>query len=196
MDHEVHPNDFTSVELVPSSTVVYGILALYVIYQALLYFDIPILSPVEILWNALVYLTPSLLLLDATERRELQANYDNNKAMLSQTHAAKSEALRKVFGVGWSSTLTHKLSGGEGIMSKMSIFHSSDAAPTVDAPPGLGNWDNSCYQNSVLQGLASVNSLRKYLQRPQRSSGGGVRAGDEHECVLAGDDWEAERLRQ
>ncbi|KAK3061869.1 hypothetical protein LTS18_005284, partial [Coniosporium uncinatum] len=32
-----------------------------------------------------------------------------------------------------------------------------------DAPPGLRNWDNSCFQNSVLQGLASLPSLSAYL---------------------------------
>lgn len=30
-------------------------------------------------------------------------------------------------------------------------------------PAGLGNGDNSCYQNSVIQGLASLHSLRDYL---------------------------------
>ncbi|KAF2452600.1 hypothetical protein BDY21DRAFT_358561 [Lineolata rhizophorae] len=33
------------------------------------------------------------------------------------------------------------------------------------APPGLGNWDNSCYQNSMLQGLASLRTLPGYLER-------------------------------
>ncbi|KAI9830472.1 MAG: hypothetical protein M1826_004709 [Phylliscum demangeonii] len=33
-----------------------------------------------------------------------------------------------------------------------------------DRPPGLGNWDNSCYQNSIIQGLASLRCLRRYLQ--------------------------------
>ncbi|KAF9700772.1 hypothetical protein EKO04_001799 [Ascochyta lentis] len=32
-------------------------------------------------------------------------------------------------------------------------------------PPGLGNFDNSCYQNSVIQGLASLPSLRDYLTK-------------------------------
>ncbi|KAF1832620.1 cysteine proteinase, partial [Decorospora gaudefroyi] len=32
-----------------------------------------------------------------------------------------------------------------------------------DVPPGLGNISNSCYQNSVIQGLASLPSLREYL---------------------------------
>ncbi|KAF3032700.1 hypothetical protein E8E12_000366 [Didymella heteroderae] len=34
-----------------------------------------------------------------------------------------------------------------------------------DVPPGLGNFDNSCYQNSVIQGLASLPSLRDYLEK-------------------------------
>lgn len=32
-------------------------------------------------------------------------------------------------------------------------------------PPGLGNWDNSCYQNSVLQGLASLPAFDDYIER-------------------------------
>jgi len=33
-----------------------------------------------------------------------------------------------------------------------------------DAPAGLGNWDNSCYQNSVIQGLSSLPSLTPFLR--------------------------------
>ncbi|KAF2743230.1 cysteine proteinase, partial [Sporormia fimetaria CBS 119925] len=32
-------------------------------------------------------------------------------------------------------------------------------------PAGLGNWDNSCYQNSVIQGLASLPSLGNFLSQ-------------------------------
>jgi ubiquitin carboxyl-terminal hydrolase 1 len=34
-----------------------------------------------------------------------------------------------------------------------------------DVPPGLGNISNSCYQNSVIQGLASLPSLRAHLSK-------------------------------
>jgi ubiquitin carboxyl-terminal hydrolase 1 len=34
-----------------------------------------------------------------------------------------------------------------------------------EVPPGLGNISNSCYQNSVIQGLASLPSLRDYLSK-------------------------------
>ncbi len=33
-----------------------------------------------------------------------------------------------------------------------------------DQPPGLGNMDNSCYQNSILQGLAALKQLPPYLE--------------------------------
>lgn len=41
----------------------------------------------------------------------------------------------------------------------------SFGSDTSDKPPGLGNYDNSCYQNSVLQSLSSLTSLRRYLER-------------------------------
>lgn len=34
---------------------------------------------------------------------------------------------------------------------------------TSSQPAGLGNWDNSCFQNSVLQGLASLKHFPRYL---------------------------------
>jgi ubiquitin carboxyl-terminal hydrolase 1 len=36
---------------------------------------------------------------------------------------------------------------------------------STDVPPGLGNISNSCYQNSVIQGLASLPSLRDHLAK-------------------------------
>lgn len=143
----------------------YSIAAIYLIHQVLVYYDYPILSPQEILWNALVYIIPKRLLLDSARRQELKAN-----GMLSQTHAAKSEALRRVLGMGGHAVL-QKLPA-EGIMRRMSGVGRQQVGS--DAPPGLGNWDNSCYQNSVLQGLASLESFKKYL---------GVRVGEEEEST-------------
>ena len=34
-------------------------------------------------------------------------------------------------------------------------------------PPGLGNWDNSCYQNSVLQGFASLPAFFRYMEQSE-----------------------------
>ncbi|KAK5682434.1 ubiquitin-specific protease ubp1 [Elasticomyces elasticus] len=141
----------------PGATLGYSILALYLIHQALAYLNYPILSLPELVWNAFVYLVPVRLLLDSERRQQLR-----EQGGMSQMQAAKSEALRRmVLGGG---ALSHKLVGGEGLMRRMSTLPGNDQ-PTSDAPPGLGNWDNSCYQNSVLQGLASLGSLTGYLQR-------------------------------
>ena len=61
--------------------------------------------------------------------------------------------LSRTFGLNGSSLLQKGVRGVAGALSK---------APS-DIPPGLGNWDNSCYQNSVIQGMASLPSLREYL---------------------------------
>jgi ubiquitin carboxyl-terminal hydrolase 1 len=37
--------------------------------------------------------------------------------------------------------------------------------PKDPGPPGLGNWDNSCYQNSVLQGLASMPAFMEFVDQ-------------------------------
>ncbi|KAH0547584.1 hypothetical protein FGG08_000309 [Glutinoglossum americanum] len=79
-------------------------------------------------------------------------------AMVSTDHAAKSQALRRILG----------LDGG-GILEKLNLARNRTAFSTVvkdhheGAPPGLGNWDNSCYQNSVIQALASLRPLAEYL---------------------------------
>ncbi|KAK5162803.1 ubiquitin-specific protease ubp1 [Saxophila tyrrhenica] len=143
-----------------TTTIASGIALLYIIHQVLLYFDYPVLSPQEVAWNALVYLLPKQLLLDSARRQELQAN-----DMLSQTHAAKSEALRRMLGIGGNAVL-QKLPA-EGILRRASSLGArmQPLKSTTDAPAGLGNWDNSCYQNSVLQGLASLDSLKPYLMQ-------------------------------
>jgi ubiquitin carboxyl-terminal hydrolase 1 len=61
--------------------------------------------------------------------------------------------LRRTLGLNGTSLLQKGVRGVAGALSK---------APS-HAPPGLGNWDNSCYQNSVIQGMASLPSLRAYL---------------------------------
>lgn len=133
----------------------YAIGAVFFLHQVLVYLDIAVLSPIEITWNALVYLTPSIFLLNADRRRELRTQGSS----WSQVHAAKSESLRGMLGLG-SRALMQQLPAGSDIVRSIA---SANSKPKSDAPPGLGNWDNSCYQNSVLQGLSAVESLEPYL---------------------------------
>ena len=57
-----------------TSTLAYGSLVLYAVYFLLKQLDVPILSPQELLWNAIVYIIPTPLLLDRARRQELEAN--------------------------------------------------------------------------------------------------------------------------
>lgn len=159
MDRYTQPDDLLRrVPTTPytiTSILAYAIAALFFLHQVLAYLDIAVLSPLELTWNALVYLTPSILLLKADRRRELKTQGSS----WSQVHAAKSESLRGMLGLG-SRAVFQQLPAGVNIVRSIT---SAKSKPQSDAPPGLGNWDNSCYQNSVLQGLSSLESLKPYL---------------------------------
>lgn len=87
----------------------------------------------------------------------------------ARTRAAKKELLVKILGMD---------AHGGGIMGSVSqasqrgLSSMSGAMLSLkgvsDAPPGLGNLDNSCYQNSILQGLASLRPLPPYLSEQLR----------------------------
>ena len=69
---------------------------------------------------------------------------------------AKSVALERIFGLGnvRLATTLQRVRSLSGLVGKNAV-----------TPPGLGNWDNSCYQNSVLQALSALPSFDKMLQR-------------------------------
>jgi ubiquitin carboxyl-terminal hydrolase 1 len=137
------------------SILAYAIAALFFLHQALVYLDFAVLSPFEIAWNAIVFFTPAALILDMDQRQVLQ----NADSTWSVTHAAKSEALRDMLPLR-SRAVLQQLPAGANIVRSLTATKNK---PKSDAPPGLGNWDNSCYQNSVLQGLSAMESLKPYL---------------------------------
>lgn len=156
-----------------TSTLAYGSLVLYAVYFLLKQLDVPILSPQELLWNAIVYIIPTPLLLDRARRQELEAN-----GMLSQAHAAKSDALRRALGLGGNAIMQSFPNAGDAIgmgsiMRRASTSVTGSKAVTSEVPAGLGNWDNSCYQNSVLQALSSLGSFRSWLQASEPPSENG-----------------------
>ena len=83
----------------------------------------------------------------------------------AKDHADKSELLRRILGLDNMGSLTvfQRARSMSGIGSMM-------RRPATDQPPGLGNFDNSCYQNSVIQGFASLPSLDRYLAEVMRTS--------------------------
>ncbi|KAI5367541.1 putative ubiquitin specific protease, papain-like cysteine peptidase superfamily [Septoria linicola] len=166
MDDRSYYHRFDHYEEVPRPTtasyIVWTILGLLAINYLVQYLDLAVLPFHELLWNALVYIIPSPLLLDRARRQELRES-----DMLSQSHAAKSDALRRLLGIG-GNALLQKLPAGDafglgGVTRRLSM--ATGLRPTVsDVPAGLGNWDNSCYQNSVLQALASLEHLGAWLK--------------------------------
>ena len=84
---------------------------------------------------------------------------DGDKGFNSKAHANKSNVMRRVFGLDGTGLLT-TIQRTRTISNVGSVFKSRPS----NSLPGLGNWDNSCYQNSVLQGLAALESLPAFLR--------------------------------
>jgi ubiquitin carboxyl-terminal hydrolase 1 len=152
---------------------VYGILAVCALCYTLEHVFHIALSPPEILWQVLVAITPGILLLDSKQRAEL-----GKDGIRSQRHAAKSEALQAMLGLRGNSTLLKSLPAAREVIStgvSNLVHRQSISAPkkvTSEVPSGLGNRDNSCYQNSVLQALASSPNLQKWLDGTVSGLGG------------------------
>lgn len=136
------------------------------VYQGLLNLNYDLLPLSQLAWSALVYITPASLL-------DLADNYSNplrirSPNMYPQTHAQKSETMRRLLGMGAEGGIIDSVaSAGRRRLSTLPLM-GMGAGGGHEAPAGLGNWDNSCYQNSILQGLASLDSLPDFLESFQR----------------------------
>lgn len=120
-----------------------------------------------LLWDALVRLTPARLLY-AVDRWLNPPLFPlpmlQTQSTRSTSHAAKSEVLRRVLGMDKPGGIMASVSqAGRRSLSGLSPSAILKVGGDPDRPPGLGNISNSCYQNSVLQGLASLRPLRTYL---------------------------------
>ncbi|KAL2429715.1 hypothetical protein ABEF95_010016 [Exophiala dermatitidis] len=79
------------------------------------------------------------------------------RADFGDTHA-KQQAIQRIFGQPQLPFALRKVRSLSGVGKYISL---SDEI----RPAGLGNWDNSCYQNSILQGLASLPAFFEYVAR-------------------------------
>ncbi|KAK4242304.1 hypothetical protein C8A03DRAFT_29567 [Achaetomium macrosporum] len=122
-----------------------------------------IVSPPQLLWDALVFIIPARLLF-AIDRFINPPLFPAHMLRSQQpTRAAKSDALQRILGLNSYGGILSSASqvGRKGLSS---LSSSALGSRTVgDQPPGLGNYDNSCFQNSILQGLASLKPLPAYL---------------------------------
>lgn len=114
----------------------------------------------DLVWDAIVFVCPAGLLY-AVDRWVNPTTFP--MPMLQPqpaTHAAKSDVLRKILRTDQHGGIVASVSeAGRRTLSR--TF--SGPRGKSDQPAGLGNWDNSCFQNSVLQGLASLKHLPRYL---------------------------------
>ncbi|KAL2845554.1 hypothetical protein BJX68DRAFT_256740 [Aspergillus pseudodeflectus] len=109
---------------------------------------------VRAVWDILVYLTPSRVVAALDSKGIKQDGAD------SMTFQAKSEAMQRILGLENTS-----LSSFFPRARSLSGFGNALLGSRGTVPPGLGNWDNSCYQNSIIQGLASLHSFADFLDR-------------------------------
>ena len=152
-----------------STIVAYGVLVIISVYYLLQYLDYTALPMSELLWNSVVYITPNRLVarLDNNFKESLAEEAENDHTGFdSKGHASKSNAMRRFLGLDGSGLLTTVQRTRT--LSLSSVFKAVAPMPKKTLP-GLGNWDNSCYQNSVLQGLAALESLNTFLNEPAPS---------------------------
>lgn len=125
-------------------------------YSILSYFGFIQFSLVKPLWNLLVYLTPPRIVVALDSKTGTLDSTD--QSLLAMDFQTKSEAMQRILGVDNTSLYSFfpRSTTFSGLGN--AILGNKD-----NLPPGLGNWDNSCYQNSVIQGLASLKSLSSFL---------------------------------
>lgn len=148
----------------PSVLVSLSVIAVTVVYQivhsqaASRGRQVPTLG--QIIWNTTVFIIPAFVLY-AIDRWVNPPLFP--RPMLqpqSTTHAAKAEVLNRILRLDQTGGIVASVSkvGKRAYSSTFSSFKGESGQPA-----GLQNWDYSCFQNSILQGLASLQHLPRYL---------------------------------
>ncbi|GAD99950.1 conserved hypothetical protein [Paecilomyces variotii No. 5] len=142
-----------------SPAIAYTVATLVFLYFALNYFNVLPFSISHGLWSALVYLVPSRVVFALDKSARSGSATTGSDAMTLSSFQAKSEAMQRVLGLD-SNTLYSFFPRARSLSIGNVLLGGKD-----HIPPGLGNWDNSCYQNSVIQGMASLKLLKEFLDR-------------------------------
>lgn len=110
------------------------------------------ISLFQLLWDLIVYCTPSRIVI-ALDR---QTSASDPKSLAWLPFQDRSDAMKRILGLDNHPFFSQSRS--------LSIFGNALLGNTKDVtPPGLGNWNNSCFQNSIIQGLASLKYLSEFL---------------------------------
>ncbi|EXJ55923.1 hypothetical protein A1O7_08854 [Cladophialophora yegresii CBS 114405] len=148
----------------PTQTKIISTVALLVLgYYALSFFDAWPSTFKRSIYELILYVLPSPLIyaiqyglvrlghLSPEDARFKSANFGDM--------VAKQEAVRSIFGQPQLPLALRKVRTLSGPLMSLG---------SASGPPGLGNWDNSCYQNSVLQGLASLPAFFEYMVESEK----------------------------
>ncbi|KAK2754495.1 hypothetical protein FQN54_006896 [Arachnomyces sp. PD_36] len=141
-----------------SSTIAYNCISVLLGYYLLIYFDLLPCTFTQAIWRTIVHLTPSRVIF-ALDKADGGAEVaESHSTALNVTkYQAKSQAMERILGLDSASFFAT-------FPRARSLSGLGNLLGSRDNPPGLGNWDNSCYQNSIIQGLASLQSLNTFLE--------------------------------
>ncbi|KAI1310031.1 hypothetical protein F5Y03DRAFT_47515 [Xylaria venustula] len=150
--------------LQPSILIPFGLLVFTVFYQSL-HSSTPfahVRHPGELLWDLIIAATPARFLyaLDSWLHPPLFPVPESSLPAQSSSYAAKSDVLRRILGMDKPNSILNAVTHARKSISSLSNIK---AKQMVDQPPGLGNYDNSCFQNSILQSLSSLKPFPEYL---------------------------------
>ncbi|KAJ3492907.1 hypothetical protein NLG97_g5069 [Lecanicillium saksenae] len=112
----------------------------------------------SILLETLVFILPARLIFAL----DSWVNPSQQMSDTANTHAAKSDAMRRIIGIDRPGGMMASVlkARSRALSATGNVFGMKAQS---DRPPGLGNIDNSCYQNSILQGLSSLDSMPEFL---------------------------------
>lgn len=169
--------------LQPSILVPLGLLLFTVFYQSL-HSSTPfshVRHPGELLWDFIIAVTPARLLyaIDHWLHPPIFPIPESTSTTQFNSYAAKSEVLRRILGMDSPNSILNAVAHARKSISSLSSVKSKQR---LDQPPGLGNYDNSCFQNSILQSLSSLKSFPDYLAAALEDAEG---VGDHHDASSA-----------
>lgn len=149
-----------------ATVVAYCVLAIIFVYHIFQYFDYPPASVLELVRNLLAYILPAGLLPDIVSKKDTTSSGDSDERSKCSSllrYAWSSEAVRRIVGLD-AEGIMNKVQLSSNFSNMRNFLQGKPNNSKGKGPPGLGNWDNSCYQNSVIQGLASLPSLLTFLR--------------------------------
>ncbi|KAI0471115.1 cysteine proteinase [Xylariaceae sp. FL0804] len=161
--HHHHPQRSPAEWLLQPSVVLPLVVLLFTVFYQ--YSPLSSRNPLQLVWDITIAITPARLLyaIDDFLHPPLFPIPQHMLPARSSSYTAKSQVLHRILGMDKPGSLMNAVASA-GRRSLSSLSASSFAKRSTDQPPGLGNHDNSCFQNSILQGLSSLQPLPAYLE--------------------------------